>query len=89
MKKILLIIVLTILFCSCKQTSADYENNYIIASSYKVVGSSYCTDVEKFIIEGHEYLVFTSKVANPPTVIHSESCPCHEETQNDTIIIYR
>jgi hypothetical protein len=48
----------------------------IPTSKYKVVGSYY--NVEKYVIEGHEYLIFSSKLANPPTVVHNENCPCHK-----------
>ena len=45
---------------------------------YDVESQWTSTWLEKYVIEGHEYLVFHNKIANPPFVIHSESCPCHE-----------
>ena len=54
------------------------EQGVVYATKYKVVGSPYRHDVEKFVVDGHEYLVFSAKVANPPTVVHSEACPCKQ-----------
>jgi uncharacterized secreted protein with C-terminal beta-propeller domain len=34
--------------------------------------------VSKIMIDGHEYLVFSSRVTHPPTVIHNMACPCME-----------
>lgn len=55
------------------------EPGFVYATRYTVIGSPFRHDVEKFVVDGHEYLVFSAKVANPPTVIHSESCPCKND----------
>ena len=78
---IILLIILVISSCgNCVTKSIEIspkeERERIIVTTYKVDGTNRSTCVEKFVIEGHEYLVFGSKLANPPTVIHSESCPC-------------
>jgi hypothetical protein len=33
--------------------------------------------IEKYVIEGHEYLLFSDRIASSPSVVHSASCPCH------------
>ena len=79
MKK-LLVLLLALVVSSCGQSSAEKEaqdgKNTIVATSYTIEGIHFYRRVEKFIIEGHEYIVFSSKIANPPFVVHSESCPC-------------
>jgi len=79
MKK-LLVLLLALVVSSCGQPSAEKEaqdgKETIVATIYTIEGSHYFRHVEKFIIEGHEYLVFSDKIANPPSVLHSESCPC-------------
>lgn len=78
--KRLLVLLLALVVSSCGQSSAEKEaqdgKDTIVATSYKVEGTLFYRKVEKFIIEGHEYIVFSSKVATPPFVMHSESCPC-------------
>lgn len=81
MKKIVLLLVVILLSVSCvkpnpkKEKAIKVNEEAIRPIRYKVIGT--CHKVEKMVIEGHEYLVFSSNLANPPTVIHSESCPCH------------
>ena len=80
--KALKFIILSLLVASCGQakdeeTPITTKENVTVAE-YEVVGTRYCHDVEKYVIDGHEYLVFSSKLANPPTVVHSEGCPCKD-----------
>ena len=82
MKK-LFVLLLALVVSSCGQSSAEKEaqngKDTIVATTYTIKGSPFPHFphyVEKFIIEGHEYLVFGSKIAYPPFVVHSESCPC-------------
>ena len=56
-------------------TTSKPEKEYIKVTKYEMGKSNSCTWVEKYEIEGHEYIVFHNKVANPPFVIHSASCP--------------
>lgn len=84
MKKIVLVLsfllsspIITVNKSCDEEDLSQYEENEIITvTKYKIVGTDYYRSVEKFVIEDHEYLVFGSKMGNPPTVIHSESCPC-------------
>lgn len=78
----ILFVLLSVLISSCVQPSAENEAQTIVATSYTIKGSQYYRRVEKYIIEGHEYLVFSSKIANPPFVVHSESCPCKNIEEN-------
>lgn len=76
MKKLILLLAVILLSGSCTTPNSKKENEEVIRPvEYKVIGT--CHNVQKWVIEGHEYLVFSSKLASPPTVIHSESCPCH------------
>lgn len=65
--------------CSYSNTVQKEEKPVCTVTGYEVVGSAYYRAVEKFTIDGHEYLVFSAKVANPPTVVHNECCPCKEK----------
>lgn len=79
MKKLILVLFTVLLVSCCNNQQEDNiqgDKDYITATRYKIVGSRYERTVEKFTIEGHEYLLFSSKLANPPTVIHNENCPC-------------
>ena len=83
MKK--LIVLLIALVSSCGRVATDDVEQdgkeVIVVTSYKVEGSLYLHNVEKFVIEGHDYLVFSSKIAYPPTIVHSESCPCKNKEE--------
>jgi len=78
--KALKFIILALLVASCGQENevekSETTDGVVTVTKYKVVGTNFCHDVEKYVIDGHEYLVFSSKIANPPTVVHSEACPC-------------
>ena len=81
MKRILLLIAL--LFCGCSQNDAEptkARRDRCVVTDFDVVGDRFLF-VQKVTIEGHEYLLFSSKLANPPTVVHSESCPCKEDEE--------
>ena len=76
-------IILALLVAACGQENdatmsemSETTDGVVTATKYKVVGTNFFHDVEKYVIDGHEYLVFSSKIANPPTVVHSEACPC-------------
>jgi len=58
------------------------RNEEVYVKEYKVVGSHYADYVQKITIEGHEYLMFFSKLAFPPTVVHNENCPCKEDKKD-------
>ena len=79
MKK-LLMLSFALVVSSCKQVATDDvvqdRKDTIVVTSYTVKWTQFYRHVEKFIIEGHEYLLFSSQIANPPFVVHSESCPC-------------
>ena len=78
--KALKFIIIALLVASCGQgentESAETTDGVVTVRKYKVVGTDFFRNVEKYVIDGHEYLVFSSKIANPPTVVHSEACPC-------------
>lgn len=85
MKKLIFILSALLLTVACKgpaettQKAPAKEKQVVQVEVFKSAPNSNTSSrVEKWTIEGHEYLVFYSKVANPPTVRHSESCPCHE-----------
>lgn len=82
-KTFLILIAIAMLMVSCTVKPTEEKKhehpNKCVVTELEVVGTNFTRTVEKFTIEGHEYLVFTSKVANPPTVIHSESCSCHSK----------
>ena len=89
MKKILLVLALltTLVACSPAPTSEQPmvqkqrgpEKGYAeILVDYKIINRDTRTWVEKIGVDGHEYLMFGSGLANPPTVIHNEACPCKQ-----------
>lgn len=49
-----------------------------ILVDYKIKHSDTRVWAEKIRIDDHDYLMFGSGLANPPTVIHSENCPCKQ-----------
>lgn len=87
MKKIFSIIILAIFASACSNvgTNSDSIQNNIqthtrwqtveVKAEYDVYNS--CTHIRTIVLDGHEYYMFTSNIANPPYVIHSEACPCH------------
>ena len=82
MKKIVLLLAVILLSGCCAKPGPEKEkaikvDEEVIRPIRYNVGESFHV-VEKMVIEGHEYLMFSSKTSShPPTVIHSESCPCH------------
>lgn len=86
MKKLLLLLfALVITSCGGTVTNGTFstvqqkEKEAIVATKYPIQGgyNNYC--VHKFVIEGHEYLLFGGNLATSPTVLHSESCPCRNK----------
>ena len=81
-----LFVLLLAIVSSCVQPSEENETqdgkDTIVATIYTIKGTQRSVHVEKFIIEGHEYLVFSNKLANPPFVVHSEGCPCKNIEEN-------
>lgn len=75
------------LVTACNERSEAAErvetNKEIHVEEYKAVGfhSTDCI-IRKFIIEGHEYLMFSSGVASSPTVVHNENCPCKKDKKD-------
>lgn len=79
MKKLILILLTAAILLSCKnntQITKTDEKEIITFSEYRIIGSNYYRSIEKCTIENHEYIIFGSKLANPPTVVHNENCPC-------------
>lgn len=71
--------VLTITSCSPVDNQSykgPEKETAEVLMKYNLKYSDHGTWVEKIRIDNHDYLVFGSGVANPPTVIHSEDCPC-------------
>ena len=61
------------------QNSRGPEKGYAeILVDYKIKHSDTRVWVEKIMVDDHDYLMFGSALANPPTVIHSENCPCKQ-----------
>lgn len=92
MKKILLAFALLTTLVACSPTSTSEqstvqkpkgpEKGYIeILVDYKIINSNTRDWVEKIGVDGHEYLMFGSGLANPPTVVHNEACPCKQTTK--------
>ena len=59
-------------------TQSDKVAEVVVEYKILPVGAGGRSWVDKWVIDGHEYLVFGSGLANPPTVIHNEACPCKE-----------
>lgn len=92
MKKILLALALLTTLVACSPTSTSEqptvqkpkgpEKGYAeILVDYKIKHADTKTWVEKIRVDGCDYLMFGSGLANPPTVIHSEKCPCKQTTK--------
>lgn len=90
MKKILLAFALLVTLMACSNPGTEQtqqkpkgpEKGYAeILVVYKIINADTRTWVEKIGVDGHEYLMFGSGLANPPTVIHSEKCPCKQTTK--------
>ena len=79
MKKIILLVATMLLFTSC---DGDKENKHEpITNSQGVTEQVISQGITKITIEGHEYLKFTDYgyyKGRTSSVIHSESCPCHD-----------
>ncbi len=90
MKKLLLAFALLTTLVACsgpapEQTQSVVQNpngpekGYAeILVDYKIKHSNTKVWVEKIRVDDHDYLLFGSALANPPTVIHSENCPCKQ-----------
>jgi hypothetical protein len=90
MKKILLVFTLLVTLVACSgpapeqtqqvvQNPKGPEKGYAeILVNYKIKHSDTRVWAEKIRIDDHDYLMFGSGLANPPTVIHSENCPCKQ-----------
>lgn len=52
-----------------------------ILVDYRIKNNDTRVWVEKMGVDGHEYLIFGSGLANPPTVLHNEACPCKQTTK--------
>ena len=52
-----------------------------ILVDYRIINANTRTWVEKIGVDGHEYLMFGDGLANPPTVLHNEACPCKQTTK--------
>ena len=94
MKKLLLALALLATMVACSPTPTpeqtqtveqnpnDPEKGYAeILVDYKIINSDTRDWVKKIRVDGCEYLMFGSGLANPPTVIHSEKCPCKQITK--------
>lgn len=93
MKKILLTFALLVTLVACSGPAPEQtqpvvqkqrcpEKGYAeILVDYKIKHSDTRTWVEKIRVDDHDYLMFGSGLANPPTVIHSENCPCKQTTK--------
>lgn len=92
MKKILLAFALLTALVACspaptsEQSTVQYprgpEKGYAeILVDYKIKHNDTRVWVEKISVDNHDYLMFGSSLANPPTVIHSENCPCKQITK--------
>lgn len=80
-----LLVLAILLFVACNGSAGttpkapEKEKQVVQVEVFKVAPNPRTNSrLEKWTIEEHEYLVFTNNIAAPPTVIHSESCPCHE-----------
>lgn len=88
MKKILFALTLLFLLVGCGQpvttqvqpqtTQSDNVAKILVEYKIQPAGESGRCWVDKWEVDDHEYLVFGSGLANPPTVIHNEACPCKE-----------
>lgn len=90
MKKILLALALLTTLVACSNPGTEQtqqkpkgpEKGYAeILVDYKIKHSDTRVWVEKIMVDDCEYLMFGSGLANPPTVIHSEKCPCKQTTK--------
>lgn len=52
-----------------------------ILVDYKIKHNDTRVWAEKIRIDDHDYLMFGSGLANPPTVVHNEACPCKQTTK--------
>lgn len=90
MKKILFILFSFLLMVACDSSEQNVtstpkqqvksDNVAEVVTEYKILpaGAGGRCWVDKWVIDDHEYLIFGSGLANPPTVIHNEACPCME-----------
>jgi len=90
MKKILLEFALLTTLVACsgpapEQTQPVVQNpngpekGYAeILVDYKIKNNDTWVWVEKIRVDDHDYPMFGSGLANPPTVLHSENCPCKQ-----------
>lgn len=66
-------------FSAC-DTSMKYEpTTNSRGVTEQLISTDASTVIKKMTIEGHEYLVFEQGVGWSIAVVHSESCPCHNQ----------
>ena len=89
MKKILILLFITVLTVSCCEITASsnsqeitYSSDYseIPSKAYKVYGYSSHTTLSVFELDGHEYIVNMYS----DYFIHSPNCKCHKEKETCT-----
>lgn len=90
MKKIVIALTAALMFVSCdcdcdclvdnssKTTPKPQKDTAITIMTYEIKGYEGTLYIDKMVIDGHEYLLFSSKLANPPTVVHNMACPCNK-----------
>ena len=94
MKKLLLALTLLATLVACSPTPTPEQTQTVeqnpngpekgyakILVDYRIINSDTRDWVKKIRVDGCEYLMFGSGLANPPTVIHSEKCPCKQTTK--------
>ena len=67
---------------STKRTST--KPSAVRISTYDVK-SSRDYYIEKYEIDGHEYLLFAGRLASSPAAVHSASCPCNQAKSFSTL----
>ena len=88
MKKIVIALTAALMFVSCgcdclvdnssETTPKPQRDTATTIMSYKIKGYEDALYIDKMTIDGHEYLLFSSKLANSPTVVHNMACPCNK-----------
>ena len=83
-KKAILPLALVVALVSCgpetetvtKAGTGTTVDKIEVISDYGQISRNSQSWCKKIQVDGHEYLVFGSGLANPPTVIHNMACPC-------------
>jgi len=94
MKKLLLAFVLLATMVACSPTPTPEQTQTVeqnpngpekgyaeILVDYRIINANTRTWVEKIRVDDHDYLMFGSGLANPPTVLHNEACPCKQTSK--------